>query len=195
MGGKNTTENKVEMKNTTANGGSDNNVRKNSGNRVNVILVLIIVILLGVVGFMAHQFLQEDEDDRNVHDGRGTFVSSENVDQIKDSMNDKIEGASYTACMNVDWNFYNGKAASTNAYVENVKENTHTVFFDVRLQSTGEVVYSSPYLPLGAKLEKFALAVDLSAGDYPAIVTYVLVDEEYNEISSVSVAVTIHVLN
>ena len=144
---------------------------------------------------MAYQFLQEDEDDKIVHDGRGTFVTPENADEIKDSLDDEIEGASYTTCMTIDWNFHDGKSASTTAYVENRTVNTHTVYFDVHLNSTGEMVYSSPYLPLGSKLEKFALDVDLPAGDYPATVTYVLVDEDYNEVSAVSVAITIHVLN
>lgn len=196
MSGENTTESKEDTTKSTTGKGSDNHVRKTKGNALNVVLSLIIFFLLGVVGVMGYQFLQEDPDqEESYDDGRATFINQENVDEIKDSLDDKIEDATYTASMTVDWRFYDGKSVSTTAVVENMKDNKRTVYFDVNLKSTGELVYSSPYLPVGARLEGFALDKNLPKGDYPAVVTYYLVDDDHKVITTVSVAITIHVLN
>ena len=196
MRGENTTESKVDTTNNTAtNGEKGNHVRKAKGNKLNVVLGLIIVLLLGVVLFMGYQILQEEPEKEESYDGRATFVDQGNVDEIKDSLDDEIEDATYTASMTVDWRFYDGKSVSTTAFVENMKDNKRTVYFDVNLKSTGELVYSSPYLPVGAKLEGFALDKALPKGDYPAVVTYFLVDDDHKVITKVSVAITIHVLN
>ena len=195
MSGENTTESKVDTTNSTANKERDSHVRKTKGNMLNVVLGLIIVVLLGVVGFMGYQFLQEDPEEEESYDGRATFVNQENVDEVRDSLDDEIEDATYTASMTVDWRFYDGKSVSTTAVVENMKDNKRTVYFDVNLKETGELVYSSPYLPVGARLEGFALDKNLPKGDYPAVVTYYLVDDDHKVITTVSVAITIHVSN
>ncbi len=196
MRGENTTESKVDTtNNTAANGEKGNHVRKAKGNKLNVVLGLIIVLLLGVVLFMGYQILQEEPEKEESYDGRATFVDQGNVDEVRDSLDDEIEDATYTASMTVDWRFYDGKSVSTTAFVENMKDNKRTVYFDVNLKSTGELVYSSPYLPVGAKLEGFALDKALPKGDYPAVVTYFLVDDDHKVITKVSVAITIHVLN
>lgn len=195
MSGENTTESKVDATNSTTNKNKGNHVRKTKGNMLNVILSLIIVVLLGVVGVMAYQFLQDDPDKEELSDGRATFVNQENVDEVRDSLDDEIEDATYTASMTVDWRFYDGKSVSTTAVVENMKDNKRTVYFDVNLKSTGELVYSSPYLPVGSRLEGFALDKNLPKGEYPAVVTYYLVDDDHKVITTVSVAITIHVSN
>ena len=195
MRGENTTESKVDATNSTANVKKDSCTRKTKINKLNVVLSLIIIVMLGIVGFMGYQILQEEPDKEESYDGRATFVDQENVDEVRDSLDDEIEDASYTASMTVDWRFYDGKSVSTTAFVENMKDNKRTVYFDVNLKSTGELVYSSPYLPVGSKLEGFALDKELSKGDYPAVVTYYLVDDDHKVITKVSVAITIHVSN
>ena len=196
MRGENTTESKVDAINSATSEERGSRVHKTKGNIFNIVQSLIIVVLLGVVGVMGHQFLQEEPEKKESHeDGRATFVNQENVDEVKDSLDDKLEDLTYTTSMTVDWRFYDGKSVSTTAVVENMKDNKRTVYFDVNLRSTGELVYSSPYLPVGAKLEGFALDKNLSKGDYPAVVTYYLVDDDHKVLTKVSVAVTIHVLN
>lgn len=167
----------------------------NKKNKTNKVLVFVILILVAIVGIMAYQFLQKNDDEREVYDGRATFVSEKNVDEVRDWLEEEVEDAYYTTCMTYDWSFYDGKSVSTDAYVENPTENTRIVYFDVNLANTGELVYSSPYLPVGEALQGFALDVELSTGDYPAVVTYHLVDDEHQEITTVAVSINIHVLN
>lgn len=154
-----------------------------------VALVAVIVILLGVIIYLVG-FGRESEVEEK---GRAVLLTEDNVEEYDNQ--GAVEDGYYLVTMNTSWEFDDGKAESNNAYVANVEQNTRTVYFDVFLSDTGELVYSSPYMPVGTELKNFALDEDLEAGDYTAVVTYHLVDDDNNEIDDVSAEVTIHILN
>ena len=152
------------------------------------ILLIVVVGLLVVIWFLR----QKPEDDDT--SGRGTLATEDNVEDLIAEVESNTDAA-YTVSMNIDWNFEDGTSPSSNAFVENDVSNSRTVYFDLILADTSEVVYSSPYIPLGSTLTDFALDKDLDAGDYLAIVEYHLVDDDHKEVSTVSVTVTLHILN
>lgn len=108
-------------------------------------------------------------------------------------MNEPVEDGYYNCQMNVEWNFVDSTQPSYNAYVANSEINTRTVYFDVNLEEDNTLVYSSPFIPVGEELKEIKLSEKLEAGDYPAVVTYHLVDDEEKELSTVSVTVTLHI--
>jgi hypothetical protein len=126
--------------------------------------------------------------------GRGTVMPPDNMDDIIARMSEPVQDGYYITKMNVDWTFDTWNSPSQNAYVENSPDNLRTVYFDLILDETGELIYSSPFIPLGAKLENFALDSPVPAGEYSAVVTYHLVDDEFENLSSVSVAVLLRIL-
>lgn len=158
----------------------------------NMALIIIIVLLVCLILILLYALFKPKPEE--VSDGRATFISSENVEEVRQQLSQPVTDAYYTTSMTVDWYFDNGKAVSTSSYVENSTKNTRTVYFDVTL-SDGELIYSSPYLPVGERIEQITLNRDLDAGDYPAVCTYYLVDDDHKVLTHVSVAVTIHVLN
>ena len=93
--------------------------------------------------------------------------------------------------MNSTWNFPSGDAPSENAYVENATTNTNPVYFDVVRDDTGETIYESPILPVGSHLENFELDTVLDAGTYDCVMTYHLLDEEEQEISTLQITVQV----
>lgn len=127
--------------------------------------------------------------------GRGTVATPENIDEIRASIDEPVQDGYYNTRMNVDWNFQDSKTPSSNAMVENSERNTRTVYFDLFLDETNELIYSSPFIPVGSKLENFALDAEISKGDHTATVVYHLVDDDYQEITTVSVSVNLHILN
>ena len=161
---------------------------RNRKNKKTVKILVAILVLL-IVAAVAIFFLNRDVDERP------TVVTEDNVEQVKEQLEKPVEDSYYTTEMTVDWTFEDGGAVSSNAYVANAVENTRTVYFDVNLADTGELIYSSPYIPVGEELSEIKLDKTLSAGDYDAVVTYHLVDDDNEEITTVSVAVKIHVLN
>jgi hypothetical protein len=127
--------------------------------------------------------------------GRGVVATPENIEELREEANRPVEDGYYETRMNVEWKFPSSDAPSTNAYVENSTNNKRTVYFDLILSDTKDLIYSSPFIPVGAKLEKFTLDAQVPAGEHKGIVTYHLVDDEYRELTTVSVSVTLLIEN
>ena len=97
----------------------------------------------------------------------------------------------YEARMSTIWTFPNGDSVSPDAYVENVPNNTHDVYFDVLLGDAEETIYESPVIPRGAHLDNIKLDRSLAAGSYDAVIVYHLVDEQQRTISTLRMAITL----
>ena len=95
--------------------------------------------------------------------------------------------------MNSTWNFSSGDVPSENAYVENAEANTNSVYFDVTRTDTEETIFESPILPVGSHLENITLDSNLPAGTYDCLVTYHLLDENDESMSTVKLTLTINI--
>lgn len=157
-----------------------------------VVLLLVLVVLAGVIVFLLTR-PKETNIEPSPTGGRGTVVTEENAAEIQEQINNATPtpDGSYVTSMSIDWHFKG--LTSTDAYVANAVENTRTVYFDLLLADTGDLIYSSPYLPVGAELKEITLDKELEAGTYETILVYHLVDDEENEISTLSIALTIYV--
>lgn len=123
------------------------------------------------------------------------FVDRENADDIGTEMAEKVEEGMFECSMTTTWTFDSSDAESPNSYVANVDGNRHTVYFDVYLDGTEEAVYSSPLLPVGTEIRNIKLEKELSAGEYGATVVYTLVNEEYEEVSTVGFRIKICIVH
>ena len=82
--------------------------------------------------------------------------------------------------------------SSYDAVVENVETNTNDVYFDIVLENDEEtVLYKSPVIPRGSRLEDIALDEPLEAGTHNCVVIYHLIDEEQNTLSILRIALEI----
>ena len=153
-----------------------------------------LVLISGIAAY-AH-FAKTPEPEVTQENGPRAVVTAEGavevLDQIVASTPDVIPQY-YTVIQTSDWTFTDGGASSVDSYVENSTDNTTPIYFDVFLSDTGELVYSSPVLELGAKIGGFGLDKTLESGSYECIVEYHLVDDEQNTLTTVSVAVDITV--
>lgn len=121
------------------------------------------------------------------------IVDEDNAGDIMDEMSEKVEKGMFECKMTTAWTFDDGKSESPNAYVANVENNLYTLYFDVYEETTNELLYSSPMLPVGTELKNFKLDKELPAGEYDAVVMYTMVDENLEEVSNVGFKVTITV--
>lgn len=168
---------------------------KKSSSALVVGIVFGVIALVLVITVIAFAFSPSQTTENTTNAQRDILVTPDNVEEILAEIQETNPDSAYTASMNIDWYFEDGASPSSNAYVENAVENSRTVYFEVFLADTKELVYSSPYIPVGSTLEHPALIVDLDAGDYDGICVYHLVDDNNVELSTVSVAVTLHILN
>lgn len=123
------------------------------------------------------------------------FVDESNKDTIMEDMGDKVAEGMFECKMTTSWVFEDGKSESPNAYVANVENNLHTIYFDVYDKATEELLYSSPMIPVGSELTNIKLEKELQKGEYDAVVRYTLVDEDNEEVSTVGFDITISVNN
>jgi hypothetical protein len=157
-----------------------------------LIVVPIVVVLVGAVVFLLLTRFGNGKDVKvqGPQDTRATVVSQANAQEVKTEIDKPVQDGSYQITMNLKWVF-NGK--SSDAYVENSKDNTRTVYIEVFRSDTNELIYSSPYIPVGEKLKGFTLTKTPPVGKYKCLVTYHLVDDDHKELSNLSVSVNIEV--
>lgn len=170
---------------------SDEAKEKGGRKKALIICILIIIALLGVVAYLLFSNKDGEEKKRNV------VVNEDNVEELIAQMeeSERTPLGSYEMTMNSTWNFDNGTAASSNAYVENSVANANSVYFDVTLADTNETILESPILPVGSHLTDISLEKSLEAGTYDCIMTYHLLDENDVSISTVKVSLTIVIEN
>ncbi len=151
---------------------------------VTAIILVVLIVLLAILLY----FLLGDEDSRRV---------IQNEDDIKEVVEkqDYAPPGYYEATMNSTWNFASGNVASSNAYVENAKTNQNPVEFEVVRTDTNERVYKSPILEIGSHLDNVTLDTDLPKGTYDCVLTYYLLDKNYERIdgNTVDFSLTINV--
>lgn len=156
--------------------------KKKGGKVVLVICMVVIVALCILIWFLLHK---DDKTKRNV------VVNEENVDEILSELDGRPGDSVYQVTMNSTWYFDDGTASSDNAYVENAKANKNPVYFDLTRSDTNEKIYESPIIPVGSHLDAITLDSKLEAGTYDCVMTYYLVNDEEDILSTVKVNVEI----
>ena len=156
-----------------------------------IVLAILVVVALGVILFLVLGKDSDDNKKNEISGGRGTVITEQNAEEILQNTEDDVQDGYYTTSMSINWHF-DGKV-SKDAYVANDTSNTRTVYFDLFLRDTNEMIYSSPYIPVGAELDGITLDKELEPGTYKTILVYHLVDNDKQEISTVSVGLTIYV--
>lgn len=175
-------------------GGSES---KNGLQPIIIVGSLIIVALVGVIValILNPNRVQPVEEEEEAPPQRSYVINDDNIGDVIDEMQAPPVSAPqyYDVRMSMEWNFPDGTSPSSNAYVENVTDNTTDVYFDVELEDTGEIVYESPVIPLGGYLNNITLNRDLDPGSYDAVVIYHLIDEQQRTLSTVRMAIQIYV--
>ena len=188
------------MGDTTENQEVSNSTKK-GGNKGLIIGAAVVIVILAavIVLLILRPWDKAAEAQPADADGNGSqreVITEENAEEeVSDFFKGVPKGipTSYTVTQNSTWEFPDGKSESTNAYVENDANNATPVYFDVVVDETGETVYSSPVLELGAKIDKIKLDKELAKGEYECTVTYHLVDDKQNTLTTVNVGVTLSV--
>lgn len=159
------------------------------GNAFKIVAVIFMVLILVAAGVIIY-LLTRPEPEPEVPN-RGTVLTEDNVSDELEGFNEPVEDGYYEASQTIEWNFDGTK--STDAYVTNKTTNTRTVYFDLKLEDTGEMLYSSPYIPVGSELKGVEMDHQIEPGTYDAVVTYHLVDDNEQEVSTVNVGIIINV--
>ena len=164
---------------------SEEELKKEKKKKILIVIVILLLIIVAIVIFL---WLK-----------RPKVMNEENYKQISEEMDEQVQEGYFETYMNTEWTFPDGNSESTNAILGNSPNNKKPIRCEILLADTGEVIYSTGVLPVGAELPPFKLDVDLNAGTYDAVCMVYLMDEEidgsYTDYSNAGFNVTITVEN
>jgi len=191
-----------EMQNTTSKEKGDGRKKVIIG-----IAVAVIVLLISTISVMAALLIKSNKEKEAVlaakteaepaKEPRKVITPDTAEEVMEEILAEDTSNAPdyYTVTQNGTWTFTDWSTPSEDAYVENDKENETAIYFDLIVDATQEIVYSSPVLELGAVLEGFSLDKPLDKGEYECTVKYHLIDEDQNTLTTTNIGVKVVVLN
>lgn len=154
---------------------------------------LVVVALVAVVVVTAVAGRGGSESGKDIYN---LVVTPDNIEELKAANHATVAAGSYDVSMNSTWTFANARSASSNAFVQNILTNSNTVKFTVERKDKGNIIYTSPYIPVGSSLSNIKLEDEsMGKGTYPCVVTYHLVDSEYRELSTVKINISVVIEN
>ena len=172
-----------------------------AGLAVVALCITLIVINLNSNDAEDERLIPRDVMTQSDIGGRGTVLTTDNYEELLEEFQQPIEDPTYLVSMSLEWEFDRWDRAARGIYIENYAENTRTVYVDVFLDDENgatmfdELIFSSPYIPVGVEMRDFALQKEVAAGNYTATVVYYLVDDEFNVLTDVSVGIRLSIRN
>ena len=148
-------------------------------------VVIIAGLVVAIIFLLREPELQPviGEYDRNLG-GRGIVVTEDNIEEVRRMLEEPLTDTHYEVDMAMDWTFPSSRRASPDAFFRNGESNTRTVFFELYLEDRSEVIHVSPYIPLGVTYKDIRLDANLPAGEYKALMTIFLVDDDFEIITT-----------
>lgn len=148
-----------------------------------IVVVLLLLAVIAVLGLIIYKLLNKEEETRSRLPSKGLIV---------DEQEPTPDIGLFTTDMNMIWTFPEGELTSEDAVIGNSSENKYDTYFEVYLEDDEEtLLYSSPIIPVGKRLDKLKLDKGLPAGQYEALCTFHLLDSEEKEVGDVSFYVTL----
>lgn len=92
----------------------------------------------------------------------------------KDTQGDieqKVKAGSIAVKMTGNW-FFSDNCSTSNAYIANSEHNQFPLTFELTLADSGEVILTTPEVPVGSCIEQFGLDKVLESGQYSVLVAH-----------------------
>ena len=175
--------------------------------RLNIRVVLAVAFLVCAIGagiFLITRLVSKPltkEDARGqtgiVYDSSAVEGGWDNLspEEIAEKLNEKVAEGMINISMNTAPYFENGKAEG-NVMIVNESINNYPQQVEFIRNDTGEQIYQSNAIPVGSKIERAALDVELPAGSYECTAMFHNLDPETGDIIGTAGAIiTITVKN
>lgn len=157
----------------------------NKSGKKNVIIICLVAVMVGViVGLTAlcyNLYLNSQKPTEQVSDttyppsGNGIVITEDNKNVLS-SLKDKVKKGMIEVKMTSHWVFENG-GESSNAYLANSERNDYDLRFEITMADTGEVLMTSPDVPVGSCIENFPLTVTLEPGEYNVVIAHQQIED------------------
>lgn len=147
--------------------------------KTKIIIAGICIVALLAVGAAVAMFvmLMNKEDDTPQDNGVYTMDEG-NYQQIMDDMTERVQEGYFETYMTTDWVFPDGSSEASDAMLGNSPNNTKPIRCELLLDETGEKLFETNVIPVGALVSPIKLNQDLDAGTYDATCMIYLMNEK-----------------
>ena len=161
--------------------------------RLNIRVVLAVAFLVCAIGagiFLITRLVSKPLTKENARGQTGIVYDSSAVEggwdnlspeEIAEKLNEKVAEGMINISMNTAPYFEDGKAEG-NVMIVNESINNYPQQVEFIRNDTQEVIYQSKAIPVGSKIERAALDVELPAGTYECTAMFHNLDPETGEI-------------
>lgn len=165
--------------------------KKKSRKKLLIVIVFIVLIaVIGVLGAVIYKLATKKPEEVQ----KPERAVSEGL-VVDGNINKKASEARFTTDMNMIWTFPSGSDTSNNAIIGNSSSNLYECYFEVYLDDEEQtLLYSSPVLLTGKRLDKLKLNQVLPDGSYDAICTYHILDDEDPDIELGNVSFSVSLM-
>lgn len=115
-------------------------------------------------------------------------------EEIQEELRQKVEDGMMNISMNTNPVFTEGTAAG-NLLITNAAFNNYSQIVEIYRDDTGECIYRSGVIPVGARIDNAKLLMDVSAGVYDCTAHFNQIDESGNLLGKACAKIQIYVLN
>ena len=164
--------------------------RETRSKDITVYAIIFLVLLVGAGIFLAVKLLHKPADTALASSQSGIVYDSSAVEggwdnlspeEIAERLNQKVEEGMINISMNTAPYFENG-TAERNVMIVNEDINLYPQQVEFIRNDTQEVIYQSKAIPVGSKIERAALDVELPAGTYECTAMFHNLDPVSGEI-------------
>ena len=164
--------------------------RETRSKDITVYAIIFLVLLVGAGIFLAVKLLHKPADTSLASRQSGIVYDSSAVEggwdnlspeEIAERLNQKVEEGMINISMNTAPYFENGTAEG-NVMIVNEDINLYPQQVEFIRNDTQEVIYQSKAIPVGSKIERAALDVELPAGTYECTAMFHNLDPVSGEI-------------
>ena len=160
--------------------------KKNNTKTIGIVFLILLVIAAAV--FLFKSCSGDEQKDKMPNTGivydtgavEGGWDEAD-LDKIVEGLNEKVEEGMINISMNTAPYFEDGKAEG-NVMIVNESINNYPQQVEFIRNDTGEQIYQSNAIPVGSKIERAALDVELPAGTYECTAMFHNLDPVSGEI-------------
>lgn len=165
-----------------------------------IIACICIVALLAVGAAVAMFVMMMNQEDETPQTDKAVYTMDEgNYQQIMDDMSEQVAEGYFETYMTTDWTFPDGASEASDAMLGNSPSNTKPIRCELLLDETGEKLFETNVIPVGALVSPIKLNKDLDAGTYDATCMIYLMNEKddgtFEDYSSAGFKVTLIIEN
>ena len=148
-----------------------------------VIAVIILLLLRGCDSLGIEPILKNDGDPSlpspsKIEYDTGAVIGgweSADIEKIVEGLNKQVEDGMINISMNTTPYFENG-ASDGSLMIVNEEVNRYPQVVEIYRNDTGEMIYKSGAIPVGSKIERAKLSVELAKGKYECTAYFYSVD-------------------